>query len=191
MKPYLKEHHHSSWSRSWELDGSPAIVRHTCTASPQNGAFLNKESNLVLLEPVHYHFLPSSFLPKRKDSLLWVYSTNYSAKFTTTTTDTFLFLLWSLTVPVASLVQHTSKCFPVAKAATLLARWRTAGSEIILKRVTNYFTKSSLNSSQVFNSYVSEWVLRWTTTTAMAQNEDHQWLLVPVRKLKQPGLLGI
>lgn len=104
------------------LDSSPAIVWHTSTAVPQNGAFLNKESNLVLLEPAHHHFLLSSFLPKREVNLLWVYSVNYSAKFTTTTTDTFLLFLWIPTFPVTSSGQHTSKCFSIVKEATILAR---------------------------------------------------------------------
>lgn len=156
----------------------------TSTAVPQNGAFLNKESNLVLLEPARHHFLLSSFLPKREVNLLWVYSGNYSTKFTTTTTDTFLLFLWIPTFPLTSSGQHTSKCFSIVKAATLLARWRLRDPEIILKPVTNYLMKSPLNSSQVCNSYVSDWALRWTGKIAKAQNRDHQQLPVPVQEIK-------
>lgn len=91
-------------------------------SSSTNGAFLNKESNLVLLEPAPHQFLLSSFLPKREVNLLWVYSVNYSAKFTTTPADTFLLFLWIPTFPVTSSGQHTSKCFSIAKETTPLAR---------------------------------------------------------------------
>lgn len=129
MKPYLKRMASFISIKALETWQFPShIVWHISTAVPQNGAFWNKESNLVLLQPAHQHFLLSSFLPKRKVNLLRVYSRSYSAKFTTTATDTFLLFLWFPTFPVTSSGQYPSKSFSIVKAATLLARWSIVGS---------------------------------------------------------------
>jgi len=75
-----------------------------------------------VLEPAHHHFLLSSFLLKREVNLLRVYSMSYSAKVTTTTTDTFLLFLWIFTFPATNSGQHMLKCFSFVKEANHLAK---------------------------------------------------------------------
>lgn len=180
MKPYLKRMPSFISIKAlgtWQFPSH--IVWHISTAVPQNGAFWNKESNLVLLQPAHQHFLLSSFLPKREVNLLRVYSRSYSAKFTTTATECgFPPFLWQAQGNTHQNLSPLWKQQPVLLGEVL---W---DPEIVLKPITNYFMKNPLNSSQVYNFYVSDWVLEWTAKTAEAQNRDHQQLPVPIQEIK-------
>lgn len=57
-------------------------------------------------------------------------------------------------------------------------------SKVILKPVTNHSVKSPLNSSQVFNPYVSDQVLQSTAKTAKVQNGAHHHLPAPTEEIK-------
>lgn len=174
-KPYLKTAASFISIKALEIWQLPSHShQHPSAAVPQNRAFLNTESNLVLQQPAHHHFLLSSFLLKREVSLLWIHSMNNSTEFTTTTTGIFLFFLCILTFLVISSGQQTPKYFSIDKKQPFLLGEQRWDTEVILQPVINYFMKSQLNYSQVYNSYLSDWASWWIGETVKAQNWNNQ-----------------
>lgn len=87
--------------------------------------------------------------------------------------------------PIFPITSNTHKnVSPLSKKQPLLLGEELQDSKVILKPITNHSMKSPLNSSQVFNPYVSDQVLQWTAKTAKARNGAHHHLPAPTQEIK-------